>query len=140
MRGNRDSLIGRADVERWGAAPWTRDQLAPKTCAGWCRCRAATTWWWASTRCAYLEVHQGHTLFNTGSLGSPRDAPDAPYVILKGDTSVEPGPMVTVTFVRVPYDVKAEIATAQELRMPDADDYALELRHQVYRGATPSPS
>ncbi|MDN5768451.1 MAG: metallophosphatase family protein, partial [Humibacillus sp.] len=34
----------------------------------------------------YLEVDLGHTLFNAGSVGNPLDAPDAPYVILEGDT------------------------------------------------------
>jgi predicted phosphodiesterase len=90
----------------------------------------------------YLEVDHGLTLFNAGSVGNPLDAPDAPYVILEG--ALEEGessgvPALSITFVRVPYDVEAEIAAARALRMPDVDAYALELREQVYRGSTFPP-
>jgi predicted phosphodiesterase len=96
----------------------------------------------------YLEVDLGLTLFNAGSVGNPLDAPGAPYVVLEGDTDsglAAPEPAGTVgpsiTFVRVPYDVEAEIAVARELGMPDVEAYALELREQVYRGsAVPPPS
>ena len=97
---------------------------------------------------AYLEVDLGLTLFNAGSVGNPLDAPGAPYVVLEGDTDsglAAPAPGGTagrsITFVRVPYDVEAEIAVARELGMPDVEAYALELREQVYRGsALPPPS
>lgn len=88
----------------------------------------------------YLEVDLGRTLFNAGSVGNPLDAPDAPYVILEGDTGAPSGPPVLISFVRVPYDVEAEIAVARDRGMPDADAYALELRDQLYRGATAQPS
>lgn len=92
----------------------------------------------------YLEVDLGRTLFNAGSLGNALDAPDAPYVILEGDTGDvgnpgEPGPPVFISFVRVAYDVEAEIAVARRLGMPDAEAYALELRDQLYRGAVTPP-
>ncbi|MEO5743662.1 MAG: hypothetical protein ABIQ53_03600 [Terracoccus sp.] len=45
-----------------------------------------------------------------------------------------------ISFVRVPSDVEAEIAVAQDLGMPDTAAYALELRDQIYRGATTLPS
>jgi hypothetical protein len=41
----------------------------------------------------------------------------------------------SVNFVRVPYDIEAELAAAYDLGMPDVDAYALELREQRYRGA-----
>ena len=47
---------------------------------------------------------------------------------------------MTVTFVRVPYDVEAEIAVARDLGMPDVEAYALELRDQLYRGSAPPQS
>ena len=88
----------------------------------------------------YLEVDLGRTLFNAGSVGNPLDAPDAPYVILEGDTGACSGPPVLISFVRVPYDVEAEIGVAQDLGMPDTAAYALELRDQLYRGTAALPS
>lgn len=91
----------------------------------------------------YLEVDLGLTLFNAGSVGNPLDAPGAPYVVLEGEIdSAESGgaAAVSITFVRVPYDVEAEIAVARDLGMPDVDAYALELREQVYRGSAFPPS
>jgi predicted phosphodiesterase len=91
----------------------------------------------------YLEVDLGLTLFNSGSVGNPLDAPGAPYVVLEGeiDAAVSCGmAAVSITFVRVPYDVEAEIAVARELGMPDVDAYALELREQLYRGSAFPPS
>lgn len=83
---------------------------------------------------AYLEGDEGLTLFNAGSVGNHLDAPTAPYVILEGVVdSVVPEPF-SVRFVRVPYDIEAEIAAARDLAMPDVDAYALELREGVYRG------
>jgi hypothetical protein len=37
--------------------------------------------------------------------------------------------------VRVPYDREAEIAVAMASGMPEAEEYATELRTAVYRGA-----
>ena len=44
-----------------------------------------------------------------------------------------PGPF-GLQFVRVPYDVETEIAVAEELRMPERDVWAVELREGIYRG------
>ena len=61
---------------------------------------------------AYLESRDGRTLFNTGSVGNPLDEPTPSYVILEGVLdATEPAPF-EVRFVRVPYDVDAEIAVA----------------------------
>jgi predicted phosphodiesterase len=89
----------------------------------------------------YLEVDLGLTLFNAGSVGNPLDAPGAPYVVLEGeiDSAETGGSGVSISFVRVPYDVEAEIAVARELGMPDIDAYALELREQIYRGSAFAP-
>ncbi len=91
---------------------------------------------------AYLAVDYGITVFNAGSVGNALDAPGAPYVILEGERAdpddPDPGPPghVTIGFVRVPYDVEAEIAVAAELDMPGVEAYALELREQQYRGSS----
>ena len=83
---------------------------------------------------AYLAVDYGISVFNAGSVGNALDGPGAPYVILEGTLARadldEPAGHVGITFVRVPYDVEAEVAVAEELGMPGADAYALELREQ----------
>lgn len=85
----------------------------------------------------FLRAREGLTLFNAGSVGNHLDAPTAPYVVLEGEPDrPDPGP-VGISFVRVPYDIEAEIAVAREARMPDTDAYALELRRGVYRGRSP---
>ncbi len=88
---------------------------------------------------AYLAVDHGITVFNAGSVGNALDGPGAPYVVLEGTLPRrdldEPAGHVGITFVRVPYDVEAEVAVAEELGMPGADAYALELREQRYRGS-----
>jgi predicted phosphodiesterase len=90
----------------------------------------------------YLETDLGLTLFNAGSVGNALDAPGAPYVILEGEigsATARGSAGVSITFVRVPYDVEAEIEVAHDLGMPDVEPYALELREQHYRGSAPPP-
>lgn len=82
----------------------------------------------------YLEVRQGRTLFNAGSVGNALDEPTAAYVVLEGVLgSPEPAPF-GIQFARVPYDIEAEIAVARERGMPEVEEYAVELREGVYRG------
>lgn len=81
---------------------------------------------------AYIESVDGRTLFNVGSAGNPLDEPTPSYVILEGGASASDP--FSVQFVRVPYDVEAEIAVAEELGMPSRDVWAVELRTAVYRG------
>ncbi len=94
---------------------------------------------------AYLAVDYGITVFNAGSVGNALDGPGAPYVILEG-TLPEPGQgeeepgHVGISFVRVPYDVDAEVEVAVALGMPGAEAYALELREQRYRGSAVATS
>lgn len=83
---------------------------------------------------AYLEVRDGRTLFNVGSVGNPLDEPVPCYAILEGRLDDEaPGPF-GLQLVRVPYDVEAEIEVAHLLGMPTADVWEVELRTGVYRG------
>ncbi|WP_330473623.1 metallophosphoesterase family protein [Terrabacter sp. C0L_2] len=91
---------------------------------------------------AYLSVDYGITVFNAGSVGNALDGPGAPYVVLEGTPGAGAGAgaaegpgHVGISFVRVPYDVEAEVAVAERLGMPGADAYALELREQRYRGS-----
>ncbi|PJJ70520.1 protein phosphatase [Diaminobutyricimonas aerilata] len=78
---------------------------------------------------AYVRTMPGRMLLNAGSVGNPLDEPTASYLVLHGSDG--PGPF-GVEFVRVPYDVEAEIAVAFELGMPDLDAYAAELRTARY--------
>ena len=87
----------------------------------------------------YLAADDGLMLFNAGAVGNHLDGPSAPYVILEGVMGSLAPESFSVNFVRVPYDIEAEVALARELGMPDIDAYALELREGIYRGtATPA--
>ena len=82
----------------------------------------------------YLEVDEGLQLFNAGAVGNHLDDPTAPYCILEGVTdSLAPQPF-SIQFVRVPYDIEAEVEAARDLGMPGAEAYALELLEGIYRG------
>lgn len=83
---------------------------------------------------AYLETTGGRTLFNVGSVGNPLDEPTACYAILEGVPGGVSSDPFGVQFVRVAYDVEAEIAVAASLGMPELDAYAIELRTAIYRG------
>jgi predicted phosphodiesterase len=82
----------------------------------------------------YLAADEGLMLFNAGAVGNHLDAPTAPYVILEGITDSLAAEPFSVNFVRVHYDIEAEIAVARDSGMPDVDAYALELREGIYRG------
>lgn len=86
---------------------------------------------------AYLKVVKGRTLFNVGSVGNALDEPTPTYAILDGDVGSEaPGPF-GLQFVRVPYDVEAEIQVAADRGMPGLSFWATELRTGVYRARQP---
>ncbi len=78
----------------------------------------------------YLSARDGRTLFNVGSVGNPLDEPNAAYVILDAPDAAP----FEVRFVRVPYDVDAEVAEAHRALMPLSDVWEIELRTAVYRG------
>jgi predicted phosphodiesterase len=82
----------------------------------------------------YLEGDDNQTLVNVGSVGNPLDATTASYVVLEGVAdSPEPAPF-GIQFIRVPFDTEAEIALAEASGMPEAREYAVELRTGLYRG------
>jgi predicted phosphodiesterase len=84
---------------------------------------------------AYIESTEGRTLFNVGSVGNPLDVPEPSYVILEGVLDAEQPAPFGIQFVRVPYDIEAEIAVAEAVQMPTRDVWAVELRTSVYRGS-----
>ncbi|MDQ0372753.1 metallophosphoesterase family protein [Cellulomonas humilata] len=78
---------------------------------------------------AYVETYRGRTLVNVGSVGNPLDETTASYVILEGV-----GETFSLQIVRVPYDVEAEVAVAEAVRMPELEAWTVELRTGIYRG------
>lgn len=81
----------------------------------------------------YMVSFEGRTLFNAGSVGNALDVPLACYCVLE----VDPNPQGwTLSFVRVPYHIEAELQIAKQSGMPHYDYYASELRTAVYRGVT----
>lgn len=89
---------------------------------------------YGDTHDSFLEVEFGKTLFNTGSVGNPLDDGLPLYVVLEGVLdSPEPAPF-GLQFVRVPYDVDAELAVSERMGAPEHDLYVAELRDRRYRG------
>lgn len=86
---------------------------------------------------AYLLNFGGRTLFNVGSVGNPLDMTSACYAVLQGQHGSERPSPWSLDFVRLPYDIEAEIAIAEASGMPDCQYYARELRTAQYRGLTP---
>jgi predicted phosphodiesterase len=91
---------------------------------------------YADTHDPFYETQlRGRTLFNTGSVGNCMGDPTPLYCILEGVMdSAEHAPL-SIAFVRVPYDVEAELAHAREVAAPEYDGYESELRDGIYRGA-----
>ncbi len=76
---------------------------------------------------AYALTRDGRTLLNCGAVGNPMDEPTASYIVLDDDSGA-----VRWTFVRVPYDIEAELAVARELNMPSYKSWEHELRTAEY--------
>jgi predicted phosphodiesterase len=83
---------------------------------------------------AYMHSLDQKVLFNVGSVGNPLDLPMASYAILSGTMNSETPAPFCVDFVRVVYDIEAEVELAYRCGVPEADAYAVELRTCVYRG------
>lgn len=82
----------------------------------------------------FYETQFGRrTLVNAGSVGNCMYDPTPLYTILEGvPGTTDPAPF-GISFVRVPYDVEAELAHARAVAMPEYDGWEAELRHGVYR-------
>jgi predicted phosphodiesterase len=77
---------------------------------------------------------EGRTSFNTGAVGNCMGDPTPMYCILEGVYGSEQIAPWSIAYVRVPYDVEAELAVAKQLGVPNFEGYELELRHGIYRG------
>ena len=81
----------------------------------------------------FLRSGKEGTLVNVGSVGNQLDDPTPSYAILEGDPDGGKDAPFGIQFVRVPYDVEAEIAEARACGMPELEAYEIELRTGVYR-------
>ena len=93
---------------------------------------------YGDTHDAFYEVDQfggrRYTLFNTGSVGNSMSDPTPVHCILEGVVDSSTEAPFSIQFVRVPYDVEAEIAAATALGMPELEAYTVEIRDGIYRG------
>lgn len=83
---------------------------------------------------AFSTSFAGKTLFNAGSVGNPLDLPSAAYAVLEGVYGGTQPANWSLTLHRVRYDIEAAIEAGYASGMPDADEYADELRTARYRG------
>lgn len=91
---------------------------------------------YADTHDPFYETQlESRTLFNTGSAGNAMGDPTASYVVLDGTLDSSEPASFSIGFVRVPYDVEAELAVARRLGAPNYAGYEAELRLGLYRGA-----
>lgn len=89
---------------------------------------------YGDTHDSFMETDLGLTLINTGSVGNALDDNVPVYVILEGEYGgQEPAPF-GVQFVRVPYDVEAELAYSEKVGAPEHEFYVAELCDRRYRG------
>lgn len=83
----------------------------------------------------YETQLERRTLVNAGSVGNCMGDPTPLYCVLDGDVGgTDPAPFA-LTFVRVPYDVEAELAHARAVDMPELAGWEAELTRGIYRRA-----
>jgi protein phosphatase len=83
---------------------------------------------------AYQQNIKGKTLCNVGSVGNPLDLTQASYAVLEGEYNQSKIGVFSIQLVRVPYDIEASIQIAKEMKMPELEEYILELTTAKYRG------
>lgn len=89
----------------------------------------------------YGDIHGAHVdhirekiIFNVGSVGNPLDFTLAAYAIMEGVYDSHIQDALSISIVRVPYDIELAIREAELATMPEFEDYARELRTAIYRG------
>lgn len=83
---------------------------------------------------AIIENFRGKTLMNVGSVGNSLDIPQAGYGIVEGKYGAKETCGISLTLVRVEYDMKKAIQQAVDSGMPDLQEYINELKTARYRG------
>lgn len=95
----------------------------------------------------YLEKIKNKTIINVGSVGNSleisnvvdddsemQEMTQAHYCIVEGVLNSKERSSLSITFVRVPYDIKKELELAASNEIPDYDQYETELLKAKYRG------
>lgn len=94
----------------------------------------------------YMQKFFNKTLVNVGSVGNVvedlnhdetikdmSETLQAYYTILEGDYNSKQRSSLSIQFIRVPYDINAEIEIARKNNSPSLDNYILELTTGMYR-------
>lgn len=83
---------------------------------------------------AYMNSFEGKTIFNTGSVGNPLEIIQASYAVVEGDYGKKENSALSISLVRVPYDIGKAIKLAIKSGMPELEAYIKELKTAEYRG------
>ena len=83
---------------------------------------------------AFEENFIGKTLVNVGSVGNPLEITQSSYGIIEGNYGTRENSAISISLVRVPYDIEKAVQQAINSDMPDIDEYVNELRTARYRG------
>jgi predicted phosphodiesterase len=83
---------------------------------------------------AHIDNFNGKTIFNVGSVGNPLEITQASYAIIEGKYKSKEKSPLSISLVRVPYNIEQAVRDAMESDMPDKQEYINELRTAVYRG------
>jgi protein phosphatase len=76
---------------------------------------------------AYIENFKQKTLVNVGSVGVPLRVSQASYGIIEGIYEAKEESSISISLVRVPYDIDKAIKEAEDSVVPDFEKYSYEL-------------
>lgn len=77
---------------------------------------------------AYIQNFNQKTIVNLGSIGVPLKVSQASYGIIEGIYGDVEESSISISLVRVPYDVEKAINEARDIQVPDFEKYSHELR------------
>jgi predicted phosphodiesterase len=83
---------------------------------------------------AHIDIFNGKTIFNVGSVGNPLDIAQPSYAIIEGVYGSKEQSPFTISLARVQYNIEEAVNQAMETDMPDKQEYINELRTAIYRG------
>jgi protein phosphatase len=87
----------------------------------------------------YLRTFGRRTLFNVGSVGNPLDVPLACYAIIASESGSARPDTLSISLVRVSYDIERAIADARRVNMPELRPYEIELRTATFQRGRNAP-
>ncbi|MDD7793143.1 metallophosphoesterase family protein [Clostridium sp. 'White wine YQ'] len=77
---------------------------------------------------AYIQNFNQKTIINLGSVGVPLKVSQASYGIIEGMYGAIEESSISISLVRVPYNVEKAIKEAKDIDVPDFEKYSHELR------------